>query len=401
MSDFERDSKLTELFAELNGAVTECARPIGAEATQVMLHRRHRNRVIAAGVLTMALIATPIVAGATLRTNRDKGAVTDSVPTFRPTVSASASEVEPQTPSPEVRISLSDLKNATLSIPAWPEGLGKTCAAGTVRFVDGKNRTGTAEALIVGDLVQVDVDRDGTAEAVVVVACPTVGNDYKVLAFKQDDSGTIRTFGQVLATVGPSGKQGTDVVKVWSIAAGQGGRINIDVGEYRPCCVVPQDLPQHQWRAYAWDGQRFDQVDGPTSFDPNPKVTDLTVDASATALARQSNGTWTGTLRIIIGNRGPMAVPATVKLTSDTPLTANGSGCTISASEVGRACIVGTAKVDNRLTVTMNLVMASLPSGTLTVDVSHCPDPEAPGTYPDLDHTNNTEKITLTQAPTG
>jgi hypothetical protein len=84
-----------------------------------------------------------------------------------------------------------------------------------------------------------------------------------------------------------------------------------DLGSMDGSTVTP--LAQRQWRAYSWNGTRFTQTGGPTSFPPNPNRTDLAVSASDLHLGPVTGGARHGTLTVTVTNKGPGA-PAVVRL---------------------------------------------------------------------------------------
>jgi hypothetical protein len=175
-----------------------------------------------------------------------------------------------------------------------------------VKFTGGKGKdkdAGHYEIALQGDPVYADVDRDGAQETVMLVVCSPQGDDYQVVALDRDAAGKIVSLGRVVGSAGNLGKEGHDIETIWAVRAGDDGQVQVDVGEYRPCCDAIQ-ASQHQWRTYGWDGERFAQTGGPTSFGPNPKVTDLVVHPDTVHMTRQADGSWKGTLRVTVHNGG-------------------------------------------------------------------------------------------------
>jgi hypothetical protein len=320
MYDNERDPRVADL---LTGAADEAATYIQPRGVDAVVRTVHRRRVRTIGVVTAVVVAA-VVAPLTVvsLTGRPAPATTGDHPSPSASPSASPSPASPSptdspgaSGAPNGRIPADQLRNATLRIPAWPKGFDDSCPTGTVKFSGGKAGQGGIAALQ-GDPVYVDVDHDGAQETVVLVVCSPQGSDYQVLALDRDTSGGIVTLGKVVGSAGNTGKQGTDIMTVWSVAAGDNGQVRVDVGEYRPCCESAQ-ASQHQWRAYGWDGTRFTQTGGPTTFGPNPNVTDLTVTADPLTMTKQGDGSWAGTLRVTIHNAAKFPVPGRLRFALD------------------------------------------------------------------------------------
>ncbi|HYN95431.1 MAG TPA: hypothetical protein VES42_16405, partial [Pilimelia sp.] len=299
---------------------------------------------------------------------------------------------------PSAPITGQELRNATLQVPRWPAGQTADCPRGPVRFDDGES-AGAPGLKLTGDPVHVDVDRDGDEETVVALMCAPEGADYQVLAYGRTPAGGIRLVGQVLATAGSQGRPGVDVRHVHAIAAGSNGRVRVDVGDYPECCATASDLPQHQWRTYRFDGERFRQSGGPTSFGPNPKVGDLGLTASDVVMTRQADRSWRGTVVVRVTNTGPGAPPAQVEVNIGGLVRgATGwSGCT--NDEFTPLCTVGV--VPQGATRTLRLTVSTgtgsgrelLPSGGVVVAVHAQAGPDA--AYPEPRLSNNRRQLYL------
>jgi hypothetical protein len=396
MSDFERDQKVDAVLTGVSREVAGYIRPAGATAVVETVRRRHRNRVVAGGILAAALVLGP-VAGLALAPNHP-----DSGPTGnQSSPSASESAVAPPSSAPPRSssaaavpgIPATELLNATLTLPAWPDGLpGSTdCTSGKVRFVNGRS-TAKYGITILGQPIQVDVDGDGTPESVVRVVCSPQAASFQVLAYGRSDGGGIRLFGTVIATPDGAGRDGVDVKYVHAVEATSDGHVRVDVGDWSPCCGMPEDLPQHQWRTYGWNGQRFVQTGGPTKFGPHPKGTDLTVAGADVAMTRQSDGRWHGTVSVRVTNEGSKAARAAVEVRTSAPVTVAEpapAGCN-PLNPTFIACGPDDLAPGASRTVTIPVVSATDPTGTVTVAVR-----DTTG-YPDHDPGNDTRTLRIT-----
>jgi hypothetical protein len=324
MSEFEQDQQVAGLlFAAADEAAT-FIRPRGVDA---VVRRVHQRRVRTAGVAAVVLVAVfaPLtVFGITGRHASDR-------PTGdHPSTSASASPSDAASPlpsgsplpsdspsgsaAPDGRISADYLRNATLHIPGWPKGFDDGCPTGTVKFTDGT--AGNDVEALQGAPVYVDVDHDGAKETVILVSCRPQGKDYQVIALDRDTTGKVVTLGKVVGSAGNTGTEGSDIMTIWAIKAGDNGQVRVDVGEYRPCCEAAQ-ASQHQWRTYGWSGNRFTQTGGPTTFGPNPDVTDLVITADPLTMTKQADGSWAGTLRVTIHNAAKFVTPGKLLFSLD------------------------------------------------------------------------------------
>lgn len=314
MSEFERDPQVADLLITAASEAGAYIRPRGVDAV-VRTVRWRRTRMVGVAVLVVAAIAAPLaVLGDRHASHSPVGnpPSTNADPASSgPAPSGSASSLPSSSPSEPAavdgRIPVAQLRNSTLQIPAWPKGWDADCPTGAVKFTSGKAGQNHIEALQ-GVPVYVDVDRDGAQETIVIISCSPQGNDYQVLALDRDTTGNVVTLGKVVGSAGNTGKEGSDIMTIWAIAAASEGQVRVDVGEYRPCCETPQ-VSQHQWRTYGWNGNRFTQTGGPTAFGPNPKVTDLVITADPLTMIKQGDGSWAGTLRVSIHNAAIFATP--------------------------------------------------------------------------------------------
>ncbi|GIJ73367.1 hypothetical protein [Virgisporangium ochraceum] len=281
MTDRE-DQLMTALFADLRREVAPHVRPAGAAAAAVTVRRRRRTRAVAGAALAVALLVGPAVG---LAWARDRS---DAVPDVGtpPSATATAASADPGTAP--------DLGDSVLQVPAWPAGIDSSCPSGQVRFSGGRAmRDGMFISMkLGGDPVPVDVDRDGRNEAVARIDC---GIYTQVVVFSRTPDGAVTTVGRILATH----VEGSDVQQIWRVEPVGPLTIRVDVGD------VAGPEAQHQWRTYAWDGQRFVQSGGPTSFSGTPNTTDLALDAPSPMAMAATGGTWTGSLVVTLTNKGP------------------------------------------------------------------------------------------------
>jgi hypothetical protein len=223
-----------------------------------------------------------------------------------PAATPSQSAPPASTPvAPDGRVSLAELRDATLFIPAWPSDARFIGPSGWVEFTDGASGTlpGTGIRLYLphSQVGYGDVDRDGARETVVTVASGNEGRSWQVLALDRNASGKIVTIGRVVATTGQ-----IQVIKD-DVGVKSDGSIQVKVGDFQVSAGEEPTVTQWQTRAYALDGDRFTQVGGQTSFPANPRVTELAVTAGAVVLGPPVRGTRHGMLRVIVAVTGPVA----------------------------------------------------------------------------------------------
>jgi hypothetical protein len=195
----------------------------------------------------------------------------------------------------------------------------------------------------------------------------------------------------VLAT--PDGPERGGIRFVHAVEPTGDGQIRVDVGDYAPCCGMPADLPQHQWRAYGWTGQRFTQTAGPTAFGPNPKTTDLSVSGSDVALTAQGDSTWRGQVTVRLTNRGPKVLNAGVWIDTPDGITPAGplpAGCSPVGSHT--ECRFDAVAVDATRTVTIDLASTVAPAGVVRISAIYTDPTE----YPDRTPDDNTRELRIT-----
>ncbi|HEX5740066.1 MAG TPA: hypothetical protein VFY17_00750 [Pilimelia sp.] len=167
------------------------------------------------------------------------------------------------------------------------------------------------------------------------------------------------------------------MAKVWDIGADVDGQVRVDVGDYRTCCRVAPDLPQHQWRRYGMRDGAFVQTGGPTRFGPNPHVTDLAVAADAPSARRLPDGTWDGSLTVRVRNAGPFTVGTTsLALTGVNGLrpTRGWDACpfppTGGTDDIEISCVYAPVEPGEVRTFTFGFTSSTRPTGAITVSTS-------------------------------
>ncbi|MEU8423778.1 hypothetical protein AB0C15_23200 [Micromonospora sp. NPDC048835] len=271
------DARLRErLTAYRNGVVTQVAGP-GPDRARYLLRRRRRMTAVAVVATAVALVVAPIVANAALRGDQNQPALAASVEPTAPPTSAPPTPTPTPTPAattdapkpPDGRISRAQLLAAHVDLPSWPSGPAEGgCATSKVRLRTSTTQTFVSE--LADDAFQYgDLDDDGAVETVAVVACRYGEASAKqVVAFDRDPDGRIVTVGRVVRT-----GDGFDDIRAVEIKGN--GSVEVRVADIVPCCGTPTYLRREQVRTYRWDGERFDQTDGPTSFGKDPRLTDL------------------------------------------------------------------------------------------------------------------------------
>jgi hypothetical protein len=201
-----------------------------------------------------------------------------------------------------------------------------------------------------------DVDADGATETVALLGCRLGEASAKqVVAFDRDSSGRITTLGRVTRTH-EEGDGGFDDVLAITVAE---GNVRVQVADIQPCCGTAPDLAREQWRAHRWNGERFTQVDGPTTFPAERPVLDLAATATDLVLGRPDDaGLRHGTATFTITNQGDVRsghVLLAVSTSGRADRASEGwSRCrSVRVVEGGYHCLLGGLDAGGRLTVTL------------------------------------------------
>ncbi|MBQ0906392.1 hypothetical protein [Micromonospora sp. U21] len=380
MSELERVDLAAEFSGYRSTMLAEIEVPGPAEVRRTV-RRRRRRHLATAGAVAVALLGGPAVGYAALdRPDSPPGPVdpTPSVTASRtpsaspsPTGTPSATTVNPTRPTAaDGRISRAQLLAARVDLPAWRSG-PPDCPVSGVRLVGdpgtAKEGTNALEAIDYAD-----VDGDGATETVAMLLCSFgSGGPQQVVAFDRDEAGRIVTIGRVVATSRekPQWLTGLD--------GRSDGTVRVEVADLHPGGGWPGEWSQRQWRGYRWTGERFSQVEGPTSFGPNPYSTDLAVTAQDLVLADDpTDGSLVGAVQVRIRNLGDRRADE-VLLELDLPASLAPDGpawddCGPDAGEYRPPlrCRLGPIKPNGELTVRLGVRLspgAELPPGTAPV----------------------------------
>ncbi|SCE85316.1 hypothetical protein GA0074696_1240 [Micromonospora purpureochromogenes] len=277
MSDV--DPRLRERFAAYRNDVTTRVAGPGPDQARRTLRRRRRTAMVAAAAAAVVLVAAPVVANATLNGERpkpvpgqsiDPTAPPTSAPSPTPSATGSPSATATATAGPEApdgRISRAQLLAARVDLPDWPSLVPKSCTTSDVRLRS--SATDFVPVLADAELGHGDVDGDGATETVALVACRYGEASAKqVVAFDRDSQGRIVTLGRVVRT-----NDGFD--DILGLEVSPAGSVQVRVADIQPCCRTPRYWVRDQVRTYRWNGDRFVQTDGPTTFGKDPRLTDL------------------------------------------------------------------------------------------------------------------------------
>ena len=286
--------------------------PLGADAVRVTVRRRRRVRLVAAGALAVILLVAPIAAYASgivgTRVRPQVGNSTEPAPS--PSTSESPAQTSGSTPpsAPDGRVTPDQLAHATVDFgPKTPQE--ELCPSGTFTFSGNPTAgKGLARAISIAKIVDVDFDHDGALESVALIGCALQGTDYTVLALDRAADGSIVTVGTVVST-----SSGSTIQAMFDIRADSDGAVGVQVGDRGVCCSTTEDMVEHQWRGYAFDGARFNQVGGPTKFTAVPEPNDLAVTVSGDlVLGAPSGGARHGSLTATVHNNGPKTAPGAI-----------------------------------------------------------------------------------------
>ncbi|MBQ1048759.1 hypothetical protein KBX50_09855 [Micromonospora sp. C51] len=297
-------------FAKFRAAYAPVVHPAGTAAVRRTVHRRRQRTATVSAAAVVLAVAIPVGANAALDRRPDPSPApaqtiapspseSTSPPSRTPTPSASPSTVSPTRAGPDGRISRSELLGAQVDLPAWVPG--STCTAGPTRIA---TEHLSEDDVLLDGLVHGDVDGDGAVETVALLRCQLFQQGpSQVVALDRDAQGRIVVLGQVARSA--------KTAPQWLLDAQvtDRGTVRVEMADLAPATDWSLDWSQRQWRDYRWSGTRFTQVDGPTSFGPNPHLADLTVSAgNVTWSAPDADGARTGTIAVTVRNLS--AVPA-------------------------------------------------------------------------------------------
>ncbi len=278
---------LSSAFAEYRTAARQGFSAEPTESVFQAARRRKTHRitvgVVAAAVAVAGVITASSLLGPTSAQRQDPaatptmtpGVATPSAsPTPAPSATGSPSSGpnQPGTrtdPANQVRFlseaDRSRLRRATITLPVWPEDL-PACAAGQFTFVNGVVSTGASDTIgrpysyhmLFRASLGIYANLDGSPgdEMVVPIACGFTEVHYQLLVVKQKGDEL-----SVLAYL-----PGTPSQDRFYPA---GGGLIVEVHDSGLGTSVEQR------RGYRWNGERFVQTSGPTTFPPTPDVRDV------------------------------------------------------------------------------------------------------------------------------
>jgi len=214
------------------------------------------------------------------------------------------------------------------------------------------------------DLEYGDIDRDGADETLALVECRIGEATAKqAVVFDRTRDRRINSLGQVART-----NEGFDDITGMSVEGD--GDVRLQVADIQPCCRTPAYWARHQWRTYGWNGERFTQMDGPTAWGPDPRLTDLTMTAGTLVLGpADSTGTRPGSVTFTVKNTGPVDVAKLGFAYLGTIGTPNGGDWSMCREPEpdgsGTSCLMPGLRVGERRTYTFRfLVGPSTPGPT-------------------------------------
>ncbi|MDO3702654.1 hypothetical protein Q3W71_13345 [Micromonospora sp. C28SCA-DRY-2] len=307
---------LAERFARYRTEVLAEVEPPGPAAVRRAVRRRRRRTLGTAVAAVLALGTGPIFGYAALTDPAPRPGPVDptGTPSASPSATASASpsaaptSTSPAPTVPDGRISRAQLLATPVSLPPWRPG--PSCPVTDTRLAGAATRDQTN---VLQGLAYGDVDGDGATETVALVHCLLgTGGPEQVVVFDRDPAGKVITLGRVVATARETPQWLTDV------AVRPDGVVRVQVADIAPGGGWPGEWSQRQWRGYRWADGRFAQVEGPTSFGPNPHGMNLVVTATDLVLDTLPDGSRVGTVTVRIRNAGT-APAAYVALRLDLP----------------------------------------------------------------------------------
>ena len=355
MADYDID-ELNSTFADFRSGVLPIVQPAGYQQARTTARRRRTARTVGLGCAAVIIVGVPAVTGVALA-NRDhatpagtgnatptasspaptsptpapSGSTVSIPPDVGSAVTAPALRCDGASPTRGGNAGLipTDLCNATLEIPAWPDA-ATNCPSGQVKFTKGQHYIADSLSVDLGTGIvagppgaaTIDFDHDGANDLAVAVSCGGQGWYTQVLAFTRDEQGGVRLLGTVL----PSNA----VPQVKAVATTPHGYVRVQVADFPGVVGQSQPFAQTQWRTYRWADDHFAQVEGATSFPVNPKVTDLAVSATGLVFDAPPGGQRSGTMTVTVRNTGSSSVPFAVQV--DMPLYATlvpQAGCSL------------------------------------------------------------------------
>ncbi|RLP85077.1 hypothetical protein [Micromonospora sp. CV4] len=380
MSELE-SVDLAEEFSRYRGTMLAEIEVPGPAAVRRTVRRRRRRHLATAAAAAVALLGGPAVGYAALDRSGPPPEPVDPTPSVTasptpssspsPTGAPSATSASPTRPTaPDGRLSRAQLLAARVDLPAWRSG-PPDCPVSKVRLA-GDPSTAKEGTNAIEAVEYADVDGDGATETVAMLLCSFgSGGPQQVVAFDRDEAGRIVTIGRVVATSRDKPQWLT------ALDGRSDGTVRVEVADLHPGGGWPGEWSQRQWRGYRWTGERFAQVEGPTSFGPNPYSTDLAATAKDLILADDpTDGSRVGAVEVRIRNLGDRRADR-VSLTLDLPasLAPDGPAWADCGPDAGKyrpplTCRLGPIEPNGELTVQLGMRLppdTELAAGTATV----------------------------------
>jgi hypothetical protein len=196
------------------------------------------------------------------------------------------------------------LGNARLTVPAWPSGLhGEVCPTGPIPFRGGFYRKGTM-ALRMGYTVRGEAGGPAYATVLYCASDKYELSVSQVVAYRA--SGSFALIGKVVDTSVPAAGSGTRV-RLGTIGSNPRGGFDVQV-ELQTVAgsAPPQYALVSQVRTFAWDGEHFGQIFGPSVFLADPAKARLVLTPTELRfLPPDAKGCRTGTTTVTVTNEGP------------------------------------------------------------------------------------------------
>ncbi|SCL40640.1 hypothetical protein GA0074692_5902 [Micromonospora pallida] len=377
-------------FAAYRDGLLDAVRPAGPTAVRTTVRRRRRRTTVVAAAAVALAVAVPVVANAALRPPPAPPAGT---PTPEPTPSTSGgpsatARPEPTTPTstnvappaPGGRLTRADLLANIVDVPAWLPETG--CPGGRMRLSDRLQEEGD---ITVAGMDHGDVDGDGDVETAVLLRCLSgTHGPTQVVVFDRDDDGRIVTLGRVFRSADPTPQV------LLAVDVRPDGTVRVEVADIaRPTAGGwPLEWSQRQWRGYRWDGDRFEQVSGDTTFGENKHAVNLSVTVEPLRWGPpDAAGGRTGTLTLTVHNASSQ--PASgfyVEVWMQAGIGPDGTGWSVCedppppVSQKGEnlPCRVGPLAAGASRTLRLGLRTNSPSSGNGLVDVAVAGTPDHP-----------------------
>jgi hypothetical protein len=311
------DDLIVEAFERFTAGAGPSVRPPGTPPIRARAARHRRVRAVAASFVGVLLLAVPAAIYAAsgpddrARPPADGPSVTASV---SPSVSATdGSAIEgpptPPPPGPRVRgtgpITVEGLAAGAVPVPQWIAGQPDyfwehACPSGPAQAVF-SIRSDAYPNILVQEIAYANLDNDPDLEAAALLKCvgASEADGGQVVVYDRDAEGWIVSLGQIVS--------GT----IWHVTANPKGGVDVELSDIQACCDTPKVMEIHQLRTYGFNGARFVQTGGPTSFTTHTKSIDLKLSLQTVTwgpvTADASGGKYhEATLTLRVTNAGPV-----------------------------------------------------------------------------------------------